>query len=102
MPCVVGFLEAESVLHIPHDDYEHVLKPEASVQVYLRGTVVDTKRSYAHLESFSFSKPPITLKVWTIIKPANMLRCFFQLKCTSFAPKMRGGGNFEVSKKRNL
>ena len=61
-------LEREETVHITYEEYKSIIKPEATIQVYLKGTVKETKKSYAHNETFSFTKPTLKLKV---IKCAN-------------------------------
>ena len=55
--------EVTKEVHVAHDDYDDYLKPESMIQAYLRGTVIETKRSYAHIESFALTKPSIKIEV---------------------------------------
>ena len=61
------YTEYEKVIKVSYEEYRDYIKAEASIQVYLRGTVKETKRSYAHCETFSLTKPPLKLSVsWDI------------------------------------
>ena len=50
-------------LHVTADGYEAYMKPDSIVTIYLKGYVVDTKRSYAHVESFQVAKPGLEIEV---------------------------------------
>lgn len=55
--------EREEVLTVSHEEYMKFVKPDPSIQVYLKGSVKETKKSYAHYETFAFTKPPLQLEV---------------------------------------
>ena len=55
--------EVEEVIPVAHENYESQLKPDSMVTVYLKGTVQDTKRSYAHIDTFGLLKPNLTVQV---------------------------------------
>ena len=44
-------------------EYIGFIKPEATIQVFLKGTVKETKKSYAHNETFSLVKPSLKVEV---------------------------------------
>ena len=60
--------EREETVHVTYDDYKSFIKPEAAIQIYLKGTVKETKKSYAHNETFSFTKPSLKLEVMTTVE----------------------------------
>ena len=57
------FVEVTENFTVLAKHYEAVLRPEASLQAYLRCTVAETKQSYAHQENFNLSKPDLVIKV---------------------------------------
>ena len=56
-------IEESLSLPVNYSDLEGILIPDAVVTVYLKGTVKETKRSYAHVESFKLTKPSLDVKV---------------------------------------
>ena len=52
------------MLRIVYNDYKHLIKPESMVKIYLKGTVLDTNKSYARQDTFTFSKPPLEIQVY--------------------------------------
>ena len=48
---------------ISYDDYISFLKPDSIVKVFLKGTVLETKRSCAKVDTFQILKPGIEVKV---------------------------------------
>ena len=43
--------------------YAAVMKAESVVTVYLKGTVAETKKSHAHIDSFPMAKPGLEIEV---------------------------------------
>ena len=59
-----GYLvEREEIVHVSEEEYKAFIKPEATIQVYLKGTVKETKKSYAHSETLSLTKPSLKMEV---------------------------------------
>ena len=56
-------VEREEIVHVTDEDYKAFIKPEATIQVYLKGTVKETKKSYAHSETLSLTKPSLKMEV---------------------------------------
>lgn len=50
-------------LPVTGSDYIQVLKPDSIVTVYLKGTVVDTGLSYAHIDKIAITNPEILVSV---------------------------------------
>ena len=59
LPLTEGEIEFPVISH----DYAGVLKPESMVTVYLKGTVSETGRTYAHVESFHIKRPGLSIQV---------------------------------------
>ncbi len=58
-----SFAENEKLITVTYEEYKNYIKAEASIQVYLKGTVEESRRSYAQSEAFSLSKPSLELSV---------------------------------------
>jgi hypothetical protein len=50
-------------LPITHDAYQKYLKPDSMVTIYLKGSVKETKKSYAKIDTIRMLKPHLNLKV---------------------------------------
>ena len=48
---------------ITHDAYQKYLKPDSMVTIYMKGTVRETKKSYAKIDTISMRKPALEIHV---------------------------------------
>ena len=55
--------EREESIHVSYDEYKKYIKPEACIQIYLKGSVKETRKSYAHYETLALTKPSLKLEV---------------------------------------
>lgn len=70
-------VEREEIVHVSDEEYKAFIKPEATIQVYLKGTVKETKKSYAHNETLSLTKPSLKMEVRNFKRKMSI----FTLKC---------------------
>ena len=55
--------EKTITMAVKHDDYVSYLKPESMLTVYLKGTVKETKKAYAKIDTIGIKKPELLLMV---------------------------------------
>ena len=48
---------------VPSDDYLDIIKPDSMITAYMKGTVKETGRSYAHIDNISVLKPSLMISV---------------------------------------
>ena len=63
------------------EEYKAFIKPEATIQVYLKGTVKETKKSYAHNETLSLTKPSLKMEVRNFKPKMSIFTLKFCIVC---------------------